>query len=94
VAAKGCHVFACGDEAQAVVWLLRERAVCGDGRMRTDLDELAVEVVLPMSGAVRVREFDTGRGVMVREWTLPEQDRVRFEATVVADRAFAVTVVE
>jgi mannan endo-1,4-beta-mannosidase len=66
--AKGHHVFACGDENQALVWLLRRRATGADGRMREDLPPTPAHVTLPFgAGSAKVTEWDTRRGICVRE---------------------------
>ena len=91
VEAKGCHVFACGDKRQAVVWLLRQRALGSDGRMRGDIPASPVEVVLPLTGKLRVRAFDTVHGVIAGEWVSDGEGR--FSASIAADQAFAIEVV-
>jgi len=92
VEAKGCHVFACGDERQAVVWLLRQGALGSDGRMRGDIPASPVEVVLPLTGKLRARAFDTVHGVIVGEWVSDGEGR--FSAPIAADQAFAIEVVD
>jgi mannan endo-1,4-beta-mannosidase len=95
--ARGCHVFACGDERQAVVWLLRDRALGPDGRMRADLKPAPVDIVLPaMTGPVRVVEFDTLRGEVVGEHTAQGDgpDGIRLATMPFGpDRAFAIRTV-
>ena len=91
--ARGCHVFACGDERQAVVWLLRDRALGPDGRMRADLKPAPVDIDLPaMSGPVRLVEFDTLRGEVVGEHTAEDRaDGIHLTTTPFGpDRAFAI----
>lgn len=92
VQAKGYDVFACGDARQAVVWLLRKRALAADGRMRDDLEPSSARVVLPgLRGPVRVTEFDTVRGQVVAEQVVDAIDTVCFDSTPFgADRAFAI----
>jgi mannan endo-1,4-beta-mannosidase len=91
VEAPGHHVFACGDERQAVVWLLRKKALGADGRMRADLAPGPVEVTVPgMAGDVRVVEFDTVNGATVSERTVHGgKGELRFTTQCAADRAFA-----
>jgi mannan endo-1,4-beta-mannosidase len=93
--APGYHVFACGDAAQAVVWLLRAKAAGKDGRVRDDLVPGRAEVRLPdLHGPVRIVAFDTVKGVTVGEQVVTGDDTgVRFTAEIAADRAFAARVV-
>ncbi len=59
--------FACGDESQAVVWLLRTDAIGGDGRLRTDAEPVRAEVRVPglAAGRYLVTAFDTARGAVL-----------------------------
>jgi hypothetical protein len=93
VTAPGCHVFACGDAHQAVVWLLRKRAIGSDGRMREDIEAAPVELTLPaMSGSMCVTEFDTVSGKQIGEQTVATgSNGLRFTTgAFAADRAFAI----
>jgi mannan endo-1,4-beta-mannosidase len=92
VDAKGHNVFACGDERQAVVWLLRKRSLGHDGRMRADIDPVPADLRLPqMRGPLRVTEFDTLRGEVLGEATIPAGERLRYVTQPFgADRAFAI----
>jgi mannan endo-1,4-beta-mannosidase len=93
VTAPGFDVFACGDDRQAIVWLLRRRAIGKDGRMRSDLPAKPAELVLPaMKGLVRVTEFDTTAGTIVGEHTAPASGgSVNYSTgAFAADRAFAI----
>jgi mannan endo-1,4-beta-mannosidase len=56
--------FACGDDAQAVVWLLRRDTVGGDGRLRPDAEPLRARVRVPGLGPGRYRAtaWDTVAG--------------------------------
>ncbi|HEU0078967.1 MAG TPA: hypothetical protein VFQ76_15035, partial [Longimicrobiaceae bacterium] len=62
--------FACGDEAQAVVWLLRRDTIGGDGRLRRDAEPLRAEVRVPglAPGRYRVAAWDTEAGEPRGEW--------------------------
>lgn len=90
--AKGHNVFACGDERQAVVWLLRKRSLGPDGRMRGDIEPVPADLRLPrMRGPLRVTEFDTVRGEVLGESTIPAGERPSYVTQPFgADRAFAI----
>jgi mannan endo-1,4-beta-mannosidase len=92
VEAKGHNVFACGDERQAVVWLLRKRSLGADGRMRGDIEPTPADLRLPqMRGPLRVTEFDTVSGTVLAEATIPAGERLRYVTQPFgADRAFAI----
>lgn len=65
ISAAGLAGFACGDRAQAVVWLLRTDTVGGDGMLRRDAEPLRAELRLPglAPGRYRATAWDTKRGV-------------------------------
>lgn len=90
--AQACHVFACGDEHQAVIWLLRKRALGTDGRMRPDLEPGPVELTLPaMKGPLRVTEFDTVHGTVVgKQEVVPSRDDTKITTVFGPDRALAI----
>jgi hypothetical protein len=92
VEVKGHHVFACGDERQAVVWLLRKRSLGSDGRMRADIEPVPADLRLPqMRGPLRLTEFDTLRGEVLSQATIPAGERLRYVTQPFgADRAFAI----
>jgi hypothetical protein len=56
--------FACGDEAQAVVWLLRQDSVTKRGIMRKDTKPLTVQLTIPglQDGQYTVHLWDTRAG--------------------------------
>jgi mannan endo-1,4-beta-mannosidase len=64
VGAPKVSSFACGDEAQAVVWLLRKDALTKDGRVRTDAAPIGPSVRIPglATGRYAVTAFDTREG--------------------------------
>lgn len=70
VKATGFHTFACGDEAQAIVWLLRRRGIAPDGRLPANIAALPVEVSVPgrADGAYQVTGFDTAAGRVVESF--------------------------
>jgi mannan endo-1,4-beta-mannosidase len=91
--AAGFHVCACGDEHQALLWLIRRGDRNADGRMRRDTAR-AANVTLPglAGGAYVVTGWDTLTGIMTERTEVQAQDGLlRFTtAPIVADRAFAV----
>jgi mannan endo-1,4-beta-mannosidase len=62
----GCEAaaFACGDESQAVAYLLRADALGADGRVRRDVPPRAVTLEVPglAAGRYAVTEWDTRAG--------------------------------
>ncbi|WP_121118441.1 hypothetical protein [Croceibacterium ferulae] len=91
--ATGHHLFACGDDSQAVAWLLRARSLDGDGRMRQDAPPRPAMLTLPMAtGRVQVMEWNTVTGEVVRVSDHPVRDgQLRYETTpFVADLALAI----
>jgi mannan endo-1,4-beta-mannosidase len=60
----GLTVCACGDEGQAVVWLLRTDALAADGRLREDAPPLDAGLRVPglAPGRYSVVRWDTRRG--------------------------------
>jgi mannan endo-1,4-beta-mannosidase len=61
--------FACGDDAQAVAYLLRSDALAADGRVRTDVAPRAVTLEVPglAPGAYRVTRWCPVRGAALHE---------------------------
>jgi mannan endo-1,4-beta-mannosidase len=61
---RGCAGFACGDEAQAVVWILRVDRLDRKGRVRADAEPVTPTVAIPGLGAgrYRVTPWDTVTG--------------------------------
>lgn len=94
VKAVGFHAFACGDGKQALVWLLRRRAIGPGGRVRTDLDALSPVVVVPglADGAYRITAWNTETGTPAGEVQATAAAGVlRFTPPPIhTDRAFAV----
>jgi mannan endo-1,4-beta-mannosidase len=60
----GLTVCGCGDESQAVAWLLRTDALAPDGRVRTDVAPLVTRVAVPglRPGRYSVVAWDTRAG--------------------------------
>lgn len=89
------HAFACGDEHQALVWLLRHDSVGKDGCLRRDVELFAAELEVPglADGAYRVRGWDTETGAPAGEFEAHAQGGVLQITTpsILTDRAFAIT---
>jgi hypothetical protein len=64
VAAKHCHAFACGDDAQAVVWLLRRDTITKAGTLAPDAKPTLARVTVPglAPGRYRITPWDTAEG--------------------------------
>ncbi len=94
VRATHFHRFACGDDAQALVWLLRRRALGPDGRVRADVEPIAPVVTVPglAVGRYQIVGWDTTAGREVERLTADAADgRLRFTPSAVGpDRAFAI----
>jgi len=91
--ATGFHVAACGDEHQALVWLIRRGNRADDGRVRTDSARAAsVEVPGLADGRYKVTGWETAAGTIAE--TIEAEARqglLRFTtAPIPADRAFAI----
>jgi mannan endo-1,4-beta-mannosidase len=56
--------FACGDAAQAVLWLLRRTQIGSDGRVKRDAPAIAVKVGIPglQPGRYRITFWNTEEG--------------------------------
>ncbi|MDQ3557073.1 MAG: hypothetical protein M3409_09915, partial [Gemmatimonadota bacterium] len=65
ISASGIAGFACGDDTQAVAWLLRTDSIGRDGALRRDAAPLHARLHLPglASGRYRATLWDTLRGV-------------------------------
>lgn len=94
VRATHFHRFACGDEAQALVWLLRRRAIGPDGRVRADVEPVAPVVTVPglADARYRVTGWNTTEGRVTEELTAEASGgALRFTpAPIGPDRAFAI----
>ena len=68
--------FACGDEAQAVVWLLRTDTLGPDGMLRRDAEPRDAEIRIPglQEGAYRATAWDTRRGTVRGVCTFDAKD--------------------
>ncbi|PAX07112.1 hypothetical protein [Sphingomonas lenta] len=94
VKATGFHRFACRDETQALVWLLRRNALAPDGRVRADVEPVAPSVSVPglAEGRYRVTGWNTSAGRVVEELTAEARGGgLRFTPSPIGpDRAFAI----
>jgi hypothetical protein len=95
VEVKGFHVFACGDDRQALVWLLRRRNLAPDGRTRRDAPPVSPQVTIPglADGHYRIVGWDTDAGVPAGESVATSASgKLSFTAApVVTDCAYAVS---
>ena len=64
VAARHCHAFACGDDAQAVVWLLRRDTITKAGTLDGGAKPMATRVTVPglAAGHYRITPWNTAEG--------------------------------
>lgn len=64
VSSPAFAAFACGDEAQAMVWLLRRDTVASNGMLRVDAEPVSTTVHVPglCDGDYTVAAFDTREG--------------------------------
>jgi mannan endo-1,4-beta-mannosidase len=89
------HPFACGNERQGLVWLLRRNTLAGDGRVRADAVPVEAAIELPglADGRYRVRGWGTSAGTPVDDLDAHASGGLlRFTSRpIVADRAFAIT---
>ena len=95
VKARHFHAFACGDDAQALVWLLRRGTTGSDGLLRRDAVPVEASFTVPglADGTYRVRGWDTETGTAAEEFTADARggDLHLTTAPIVTDRAFAIT---
>jgi mannan endo-1,4-beta-mannosidase len=69
--AKGFAAFGCGDEGQAVIWVLRTDATGRDGMIKIDAKPRRLKLRCPAEGGrYRIRLFDTKQGAATSEMTL------------------------
>ena len=63
----GFHAFACGDDAQALVWLLRTDSIGRNGMLRRDVAPVSLNLRIPglKAGRYRVTFWDTRDGAAV-----------------------------
>jgi mannan endo-1,4-beta-mannosidase len=89
------HAFACGDEHQALVWLLRHDSIGADGRLRRDVEPAPASIAVPglAGGSYRVRGWNTETGTAAEEFVAEAQGGMLHLSTapILTDRAFAVS---
>jgi mannan endo-1,4-beta-mannosidase len=95
VSAPKIAVFGCGDERQAVVWLMRRDTVGRDGRLRRDAEPISPTVRVPglAVGTYEATAFDTAAGQALGSVRATADDKggVAFTAPAfVADLALAI----
>ena len=89
----GLAVFACGDEKQAVVWLLRTNAVGKDKMLRNDVESGAFEIIIPLlqAGKYLITLWDTGGGEVIDKFEQVNYEEMTLRLPgVIADLAVAV----
>jgi hypothetical protein len=95
LAVPGFHAFGCGDERQALIWMLRADSLRSDRRMRKDAEPVAAEVAVPglADGTYVLRAWDTANGRAAEHLQAAASGGVlRFiSEPIIADRAFAIT---
>jgi len=90
---KGFAACACGDEHQALAWLLRTDSIGADGRLRADALPARAELALPglAPGHYRVQLFDTRSGRFLETQTqVHEGGNFKLRCDAVTDVAIAV----
>jgi mannan endo-1,4-beta-mannosidase len=94
VKARHFHAFACGDDVQALVWLVRRNSAGSDGRLRRDAVAVATSFTVPglADGNYRVRGWDTETGTPTEDFLAEASGGLLHVATtdIVTDRAFAI----
>jgi mannan endo-1,4-beta-mannosidase len=93
VKAPGFHVSACGDEHQALLWLIRRGHPNHDKMVRRDTVRAAnISVPGIAAGCYRITGWDTSEGRITEIREVEARDGLlRFTtAPIVADRAFAI----
>jgi mannan endo-1,4-beta-mannosidase len=94
VKARHFHAFACGDENQALVWLLRRDNIGSDKRLRRDAVPVATTLAVPglADGRYRVCGWDTEAGAL-REDLIAEASGGTLQVStgdIVTDRAYSI----
>jgi mannan endo-1,4-beta-mannosidase len=95
VRARHFHAFACGDDAQALVWLLRRDGLGSDGRLRRDAVPVETGFTVPglADGRYRVQGWDTETGAPAEQMVVEASGGKLHVTTgpIITDRAFAIT---
>jgi mannan endo-1,4-beta-mannosidase len=89
------HAFACGDEHQALVWLLRHDSIGKDGLLRRDVEPVRATFTVSglADGTYRISSWDTEAGTPAEAFTVEAQGGQLdlTTAPILTDRAFAIT---
>jgi mannan endo-1,4-beta-mannosidase len=92
--ARHFHAFGCGDEHQALLWLVRRNSIGEDGCLRRDAVPVEARLSVPglADGSYRVRGWDTELGRQVEEFTAEAKggSLQLISAPIPTDRAFAI----
>jgi mannan endo-1,4-beta-mannosidase len=95
VKARHFHAFACGEETQALIWLLRRDNLGSDKRLRRDAVPVTTSFTIPglADGTYRVRGWDTEQGAMREDFSAIASGGTLKVTTadIVTDRAYAIT---
>jgi mannan endo-1,4-beta-mannosidase len=78
---RGVAAFACGDDRQAIVWLLRTNSLANDGRLKAAAAELRVTVPGLSAGRYAVALFDTAAASVRAEQQLAHDGSASIELT-------------
>jgi mannan endo-1,4-beta-mannosidase len=93
VAPGGFAAFGCGDDGQAVVWVVRRKPLAPDGTLARQADPKLVTIAVPglADGTYRVATFHTERGVIESELAATSTAGVlRVNVPVARDLALAI----
>ena len=95
VSGGGVAAFACGDEQQALLWLLRRDRIGADGMLRRDVEPLRASVYVPglTPGRYTITAYDTIAQAIHSVWTVEhagDSDLCLEPPPFVADLALAV----
>ncbi|RST29926.1 hypothetical protein HMF7854_03120 [Sphingomonas ginkgonis] len=92
--ARHVHAVGCGDERQALIWLVRRDGLGSDGRLREGLVPVRTSVAVPglADGRYRVRGWDTLRGEAAETMAAEAAGGMLHFTTaeLTSDRAFAI----
>ena len=94
IGTEQCAVFACGDDTQAIIWLMRLDITGKSGVLKTAATATALTVKVPglTRGNYRITAWNTKQGVAVAAWQADSDgEYLRFETPAfAADLALAI----